>query len=188
MSSSTVLQFDKIGFSSMTHSGFIGKTGIEAGSGVDICLTSDCDTLGMNNGKIAVMSVSQSEGVSLLRVNESDLVDFTTKKASSRAFASYFITDPPSSPQPPHTSYTLSTVLNSPPFAHLTNCPRPFPPLSSQASPQASSLIPAEQCWIFQTCPLVSILLPASPCLLACQKQLFTICDQCQAKNSKATL
>ena len=167
----------------MTHSGFLAKSGIEAGSGVDFCLTGDCDALGIDNGKIAVMSVSQIDGVSLLRVNASDLVDFTKKKASSRAFASCFITDPPSSPQPPHKHYTLTTLLNSAHFARLTNFSRPFPPLSSPASPQASLLISttAEQCWIFQTFPSASILLPASPCLLVCQKELSTICDQCQA-------
>lgn len=166
----------------MTHSGFFAKSGVEAGSGVDFCLTGDCDALGIDYGKIAVMSVSQIYGVSLLRVNASDLVDFTTK-ASSRAFASCFITDPPSSPQPPHKHYTLTTLLNSAHFARLTNFSRPFPPLSSLASPQASLLIsPAEQCWIFQTFPSASILLPASPCLLVCQKELSTICDQCQAE------
>jgi hypothetical protein len=102
LSSSAFIQFDKIGFSSMTHSGFFAKSGVEAGSGVDFCLTGDCDALGIDNGKIAVMSVSQIEGVSLLRVSASDLVDFTTKKASSRRVLSQILRPLHS----PHTSIT----------------------------------------------------------------------------------
>ena len=184
ISSSVALQFDKIGFASMTHSRFLAQSGLESGSGVDFCLRGDCDALGMDNGKIAVISVSQVDGVSVLQPNASTLADFTKTKASSRAFASHFITHPPSSPQPPHKPNSPTTPLHSTHLARLTNCPRPFPTLSSPASRQGYSLLisPAEHCWTFPTFPSAFILLAAPPCLLVCQKELSTICDQCQTE------